>query len=108
MATSALTNMPGRIEISAANELDLSYAHIAGPNYLSVQASNQFDGSAGASIQAPYSDINIGVTNGFLTVSEFDAVADGQLEWQRPGLEHAMVKSRSVDERKCKTNDSAS
>ena len=79
VATSALTNMPGRIEISAAKELDLSYAHISGPNYLSVQATNQFDGSAGASIQAPYSDFNIGVTNGFLTVSNL--LAPAILNW---------------------------
>jgi hypothetical protein len=69
IANGAITNLPGRIQISAANELDLSLAQITGPNYLSVQASNQFDGSAGASIQAPYADFNIGVTNGFLTVS---------------------------------------
>src|ERR1035437_5074410 len=47
----------------------MSFAQITGPNYMSVQSTNQFDGSAGALIQTPYSDINIGVTNGFLTVS---------------------------------------
>jgi len=72
-ANGAITNLPGRIQISAANELDMSFAQITGPNYLSVQASNQFDGSAGATIQAPYADINIGVTNGFLTVSNLMA-----------------------------------
>ena len=65
----AITNLPGRIQISGADELDLSFAQITGANYLSVQATNQFDGSAGANIQAPYADFNIGVTNGFLTVS---------------------------------------
>src|ERR1035437_5869431 len=47
----------------------MSFAKVTGPNYMSVQSTNQFDGSAGALIQTPYSDINIGVTNGFLTVS---------------------------------------
>ena len=65
----ALTNLPGRVEISASNELNLASAQIVGPNYLSVLSTNQFDGSPGASIEAPYSDLNLGVTNGFLTLS---------------------------------------
>ena len=67
--TGAITNLPGRIQISAANELNLALAQVTGPNYLSVQSTNQFDGSPGALIQSPYSDLNLGVTNGFLTVS---------------------------------------
>jgi hypothetical protein len=67
--TGAITNLPGRIYISAANELNLALAQVTGPNYLSVQSTNQFDGSPGALIQSPYSDLNLGVTNGFLTVS---------------------------------------
>ena len=65
----SITNLPGRIEISAANELNLAAARITGPNYLSVQSPHQFDGSPGAVIQSPYSDLNLGVTNGFLTIS---------------------------------------
>jgi hypothetical protein len=65
----ALTNLVGRIQISASNELNLANAQISGPNYLSVQSPNQFDGSPGALIQSPYSDLNLGVTNGFLTIS---------------------------------------
>jgi len=65
----SITNLPGRIQISGSKELDMSFAQVTGPNYMSVQSTNQFDGSAGALIQTPYSDINIGVTNGFLTVS---------------------------------------
>jgi hypothetical protein len=68
-ATLNITNLPGRVNIYAANELDLSFAQITGANYLSIQATNQFDGSAGAFIQAPYADISVGVTNGFLTMS---------------------------------------
>lgn len=69
----AITNLPARIQISSTNELDLSFIQITGPNYLSIQSPNQFDGSAGALIQSPYSDINVGVTNGFLTVSNLMA-----------------------------------
>jgi len=65
----SITNLPGRMEISAEQDLDLAFAQITGFNYLSIQSPNQFDGSAGALIQAPYSDINVGVTNGFLTIS---------------------------------------
>ncbi|HEU6449651.1 MAG TPA: hypothetical protein VFV23_14550 [Verrucomicrobiae bacterium] len=65
----ALTNLPGRVQIDAAKDLDLNYASIAGPNYLSIKSPNQFEGSAGAQIAAPFADINVGVTNGFLTVS---------------------------------------
>ena len=65
----SLTNMPGRIVIAATNELNLAYSQITGLNYLSVLATNQFDGTAGARIQTPYSDINVGVTNGFLSLT---------------------------------------
>lgn len=67
--TGALTNLPGRIEIYASNELNLASAQISGPNYLSLQSPHQFDGSPGAIIESPYSDLNLGVTNGFLTIS---------------------------------------
>jgi len=69
IANLSVTSLPGRIQINAANELNLALAQITGPNYMSVQSTNQFDGSPGASIQVPYSDLNLGVTNGFLTVS---------------------------------------
>ncbi len=67
--TGAITNLPARIQISASRELGLALASISGPNYLSLNCTNQFDGSAGATIVSPYSDINLGVTNGFITVS---------------------------------------
>lgn len=63
------TNLPGRVQINASSELNLAMAQINTPNYMSVQSTNQFDGSPGASIQVPYSDLNLGVTNGFLTIS---------------------------------------
>ena len=65
----ALTNLPGRLQITGGRDLDLRLASITGPNYLSIQSPNQFEGSAGAQIISPYADINVGVTNGFLTVS---------------------------------------
>ena len=65
----ALTNLPARFQISASRELSLALANVTGQNYLSLTCTNQFDGSVGATIISPYSDINLGVTNGFLTVS---------------------------------------
>lgn len=66
----AITNMPARIQISATKELNLALANITGPpNYLSLTCTNQFDGSIGATIVSPYSDISLGVTNGNLTIS---------------------------------------
>ena len=65
----ALTNLPGRIQITASKELNLSLAQISGQNYMSLSATNQFDGSDGAQISSPFSDINLGVTNGFLVMT---------------------------------------
>jgi hypothetical protein len=65
----ALTNLPGRIQVTANNELNLNLAAISGQNYLSLTATNQFDCGSGAQIVAPYSDINVGATNGFLAIT---------------------------------------
>lgn len=61
--------LPARIQITGSNEVNLALASISGANYLSVTAPNQFDGSLGAQISAAYADLNLGVTNGVLTVS---------------------------------------
>jgi len=65
----ALTNLPGRLQITANQDLDLTDVGITGPNYMSLRATNQFEGSTGAHIVVPFADINVGVTNGFLTIS---------------------------------------
>lgn len=61
-----IPNLPSKIIITANNRLNLQNAIIYGENYLALTATNQFDGSAGAQISAPYSDINLAVTNGSL------------------------------------------
>jgi hypothetical protein len=63
-----VTNLPGAIKIAASNELNLAFAQISGPNYLLLNCTNQVDGSP-LSISAPYSDIYLGVTNGFMVAS---------------------------------------
>src|ERR1035437_3177808 len=64
-----VTNLPGRIQISASRDLDLTLAQISGPNYLLLESTNQFKGNNGSTISASYGDIRLGVTNGFLTIS---------------------------------------
>ena len=75
-ATSVQTNNigglplePSRIVITGNNHLNLTDAIIGGENYLSLTATNQFDGSGGAQIASPYSDLNLGSTNGFMTIT---------------------------------------
>lgn len=68
--TNYLAVMPGgRTLISANSSLDLTLARVTGQNYLQLRSPVQFNGSVGATISSPYSDINLGVTNGFLTVT---------------------------------------
>lgn len=65
----AITNLSGRIQITASHELSLHNASISGVSYLSLTSTNEFDGNLDAGISALYSDINLGNTNGSLTIS---------------------------------------
>lgn len=69
----ALTNYPNRIDITATHALNLASTQITGENYISLIATNEFDGSAGALINSPYYDINLGNTNGVMTISNLVA-----------------------------------
>ena len=64
-----LTTLPSRIRITATQELNMTDAIMSGQNYLYLSATNQFDGSAGAQIASAFSDIALGCTNGFMTVT---------------------------------------
>ena len=75
----ALTNLPGRLQISAAQELNLDLAQIQGPNYMSLICTNQFDGAEGAQISVPYADLYLGVTNGSMSFS--NVLASQILQW---------------------------
>ena len=82
--TNYLAVLPGRVQISADSNLDLTSANIANPvnsglNYLSLRAPYQFNGSTNAHIFSPYSDINLGVTNGNLTVTNL--LEPGTASW---------------------------
>jgi len=65
IANQAITNLPGRVQITGLSNLDLTLAQITGPSYLRVESTNQFNGSAGAVIETPYADLYLGVTNGY-------------------------------------------
>jgi hypothetical protein len=78
----ALTNMFGRIQITANIDFKMPLAQISGANYMSLTATNQFDGSPGALVYSPFSDLNLGVTNGYahpLTISNL--LASSIPEW---------------------------
>lgn len=75
----SVTNLPGVIKLSANTTMNLGNATIAGANYLSLNCTNQFLGSPGAFIAPAYADIALGVTNGFLTMS--NVLAANIPEW---------------------------
>lgn len=65
----SVTNIPGRIQFTANNSLNLANTHISGPNYLSLTCTNDFRGNTNAVISSAYADLNLGVTSGFLNLS---------------------------------------
>lgn len=65
----SVTNLPGRIQLSASDSMNLANARISGANYLSLSAPANFLGNSNAVISAPFADLNLGVTNGSLTFS---------------------------------------
>ena len=69
IANGNVTNLPGRIMLTADKYMNLSHAHISSLNYLSLKATNHFAGAEQAKISAPYCDINLRSTNGLLTIT---------------------------------------
>jgi len=65
----AITNLPGRIELVASNELNLSLSTLNGMNYLLLNSTNNFDDDGQSLISSPYSDVYLGRTNGTMMVS---------------------------------------
>ena len=69
MAGQNVTNEPGRIEVTADKYLALPQAQISSVNYILLKATNQFGGSSGAQIAAPYADLYLRSTNGLLNLT---------------------------------------
>lgn len=65
----SITNLPGRIQLSGSGNVNLANTHVFGPNYFLLNAPVNLVDNSNAQIFAPYSDLNIGVTNGSLTMS---------------------------------------
>jgi hypothetical protein len=73
IAGSTFSNVAGRVQITANTSLNLTSAVIPAGNYLGLTATNHFVGSQGAQITFPYADINLGSTNGQLTITNLVA-----------------------------------
>jgi hypothetical protein len=64
-----VTNLPGRVQLRSLGSLNLANAHILGDNYVRLNAPVNYLGNSNSMIGAPYADLNLGVTNGSLTIS---------------------------------------
>jgi hypothetical protein len=67
--TNYLDVLPGRIDINVNGNLNLTGAQISGQNYLSVNAPQEYDNVAGASISSAYSSIDVGKISGDVVVT---------------------------------------
>ena len=68
-----VTNVAGRIEVTADKNLDLSHTHISALNYALLSSTNHFLGSSHALISSPNLDINLRTTNGVFAVTNLVA-----------------------------------
>jgi hypothetical protein len=64
-----VTNMAGRVEISAERSLNLTDSRITSLSYLQLNATNHFAGSQGAQILSPALDLNLRSTNGVMALT---------------------------------------
>lgn len=63
------TNVPGRLQLVASQSMNLANAQISGPNYLLLDSPVDFEGNSNSLIASTFADLNLGVTNGLLTIS---------------------------------------
>ena len=68
-----ITNVAGRIEISANQCLNLTNTRIASANYVKLNAPHHFAGASGAQMLTPYADLTLASTNGLLTCTNLIA-----------------------------------
>jgi len=64
-----MRSAPGRVEIKADKVLDATLSQIDALSYLKLNATNHFRGASNAFIAAPFSDIALASTNGYLNMS---------------------------------------
>lgn len=65
----SVTNVPGRIQLSASQSLNLANTRISGPNYTLISAPVDFRGNSNSVISTPFADLNLGVLGNFLAIS---------------------------------------
>jgi hypothetical protein len=65
----SVTNLTGRIQLAASNSMNLDNIRVVGPNYFRLDAAHNLASYSNAVIFAPYSDLNIGRTDGSITLS---------------------------------------
>lgn len=65
----AVTNIVGRIEVAATNELNLSLTEMSGMNYVLLRSTNNFDYDGQSFIEAPYADLYLGRTNNSMAIT---------------------------------------
>jgi hypothetical protein len=69
LAGQNITNLPGRIDLTANKMMNLTRAQITSVNSLNLKATNHFVGSDGARITTAFADINLRTTNGMMTIT---------------------------------------
>jgi hypothetical protein len=69
---STVENLPGRVELSGSRILDLTRTRVSADNTILLRATNHFIGSR-ADIAAPFVNLDLATTNGFLAVSNLIA-----------------------------------
>ncbi len=67
--TNYLAALPGRIQINASGNLDLTGTLISGQNFLQINAPSLLANIVNASVSSAYSDINVGVPGGNLVAT---------------------------------------
>ncbi len=80
VAGQTVANMPGRVEISAGQQLTLDRARIASLNYLRISATNNFTTSGQTRIVSPFADFELYTTNGLLVFTNLLAPVVPRLE----------------------------
>jgi hypothetical protein len=63
-----VTNVPGRVQLTSSQDLNLANARINVPNYV-LLSSPAFQGNSNSLISTTFADLYLGVTNGSLTIS---------------------------------------
>jgi hypothetical protein len=65
----SVTNVPGRIQLSSSQTMQLANTRISTPNYLLLSAPVDFRGNSNSVISSAFADLNLGVTGQSFTIS---------------------------------------